>query len=332
MPDADRLGRPPVERACTWHDALVGELRRVWVPGRPVDVPATLGPLVRGRGDPAHRLDAGAVWRASRTPDGDVLLHVAARAGDGEVTATAWGPGAAWALDQVPELLGESDDDAGFAPRHEALAQARRLSPGWRVPRTRRVWEALLPAVLEQRVTGVEAHGAWRWLVRAYGTPAPGPASRDGGPATGMMVPPAPETVATVPSWQWLRVGVDVPRRAVLVDVARRGAALERTLDLPHDRAAAALCSIARVGVWTAAEVRQRAHGDADAFSWGDYHVPRQVCWALTGKDGDDARCAELIEEYRGHRYRVQRLLELHGSRRPRRGPRRSLPVHLPTT
>ena len=40
---------------------------------------------------------------------------------------------------------------------------------------------------------------------------------------------------------------------------------------------------------------------------------------------------AVLLEPYAGHRYRVQRLLELAGARHPRRGPRRTLPTHLPT-
>ncbi len=40
---------------------------------------------------------------------------------------------------------------------------------------------------------------------------------------------------------------------------------------------------------------------------------------------------AELLEPYRGHRYRVQRLLELDGHFRPRRGPRMSPRTHLPT-
>ncbi len=83
--------------------------------------------------------------------------------------------------------------------------------------------------------------------------------------------------------------------------------------------------------MWTAAEIRQRAHGDADAFSWSDFHVARNVSWALAGELLDDRGCALLIEPYRGHRYRVQRLLELAGVGRPRRGPRLAVPTHLPT-
>ena len=76
--------------------------------------------------------------------------------------------------------------------------------------------------------------------------------------------------------------------------------------------------------------MRQRAHGDADAVSFGDYHVAKNIGWALTGTPVDDDGLADLLEPYRPHRYRVQRLLELDGARRPRRGPRMSPRTHLP--
>ena len=84
------------------------------------------------------------------------------------------------------------------------------------------------------------------------------------------------------------------------------------------------------IGVWTCAEVRFRAHGDADAVSFGDYHVAKNVGWALTGEEVDDDGLAELLEPYRPHRYRVQRLVELAGcpARGAARGWRRAR--HLP--
>ena len=91
------------------------------------------------------------------------------------VEATAWGPGAEWALDSVPALLGDGDDPAGFVPHHPVVREAWRRHAGWRVPRTGLVLEALAPAVLEQKVTGHEAWRGWRLLVRKYGEPAPGP-------------------------------------------------------------------------------------------------------------------------------------------------------------
>jgi 3-methyladenine DNA glycosylase/8-oxoguanine DNA glycosylase len=309
---------------------------RIWDPGYRPAIRATLSALGRGRGDPCLRIspEEGAWW-ATRTPEGPGLLQLSADPGAGAVSAQAWGAGADWLLDGVPELLGARDDPDGFTPadEHPRLAAAWRARPGWRVMRTRSVFEALAAAALEQRVTGGEAHAAWRGLVRRFGEMAPGPAGVPGTPASGMFVPPAPAHWAAIPSWEWLRVGVEDARRRVVLGAARVAGGLQRTAALrpeEGERIAAALRVVPGVGVWTAAEVRQRAHGDADAFSWNDFHAARNTSWALTGRVLDDTGCAEVIERYRGHRYRVQRLLELDGAARPRRAPRMTLPTHLP--
>lgn len=296
-----------------------------WRPGRPVDVRGTLGTLVRGGGDPTHRPSADGLWRASRTPQGPVAVHLRVHTAGGEVEVHAWGSGAAWAVDNVPDLLGGSDDDSGFEPDHPRLLEARRRRPGWRVPRTRLVMEALAPAVIEQKVTGHEAFAGYRRLVRRFGEPAPGPAGE-----AGMVVPPSAAQWAAVPSWKWLQAGVDGARSSTLVRAAHRASRLEQTLDLPAAEAERRICSIPGIGVWTAAEVRQRAHGDADAVSFGDFHVPGHIGWVLTGEPVDDDGLAELLEPYRPHRYRVQRLLELEAPRRARRAPRPTPRGHLP--
>jgi 3-methyladenine DNA glycosylase/8-oxoguanine DNA glycosylase len=306
---------------------------RTWRPGRPVPVGSVLSSLRRGPRDPCLRVQPdGVVWRATRTPDGPALLRLQARPAAGEVVAHAWGPGAGPALDGVPALLGDADDPSGFepSPDHPRLVAAWRAHRNWRVTRTTAVFEALVPAALEQRVTGGEAHAAWRMLVHAYGEPAPGPAGDAGTFAAGMHVPPVPSGWAAIPQWEWLRAGVDEQRRRAVLAAAPVAHRLERTVDLPGEEAARALRTVPGIGVWTAAEVRQRAHGDADAFSWQDFHVAKNVTWALCGEVKDDAACAELIERYRGHRFRVQRLLELEGVGRPRRAPRMTLPTHLP--
>ncbi|WP_299034400.1 DNA-3-methyladenine glycosylase [uncultured Pseudokineococcus sp.] len=308
---------------------------RTWRPGRELDVTAVLAPLRRGAGDPAVRRGPGGEhWWATRTPTGTGLLHLVPVPAEGVVRARAWGDGADHLLERVPVLLGDGDDDAGFAPRagHHRLVEAHRRHRGWRVPRTGAVLEALAGAAVEQVVTGVEAHRGWRRLLERFGDPAPGAPAADGGPAAGMRVPPSATAWRSVPSWEWLRAGVQQRRSRVVQVAARSAGGLERTLALPAEQVEAALRSLPGVGVWTAAEVRQRAHGDADAFSFADYHVAKDVTWALTGEVLDDDACAELLEPYRGHRHRVQRLLSLAGHRRPRRGPRMTLPTHTPAS
>ena len=136
---------------------------------------AIVGILRRGAGDPTFRRDPdGTLWRGVRTPDGPASLRLRARADLASVEATAWGAGAAWVLESVPSMLGADDDAEGFVAHHPQVALAARRFPGWRVPRTGRVIEALVPAILEQKVTGQEAFGSYRTLVRRYGAPAPG--------------------------------------------------------------------------------------------------------------------------------------------------------------
>lgn len=297
---------------------------RVWRPDWPCPVPAILAQQRRGAGDPTLRLDvAGRHWRAARTPAGPATLALAVRPADGEVVAEAWGSGAAWALDQLPDLLGAADDWTGFDPRHPVLAEARRLNPHLRLGRTGLVLESLVPTAIEQKVTGKQAFAGFRMLVRRYGEPAPGPGAR-----AGLWLQPTPEALRRVPSWEWLRLGIDQARSRVVVTAARHADALER---ITTDPAAAdrRLRSLPGVGPWTSAEVRQRALGDPDAVSFGDFHVARDVGWALVGEELDDSGLADFLEPWRPQRGRVPLLVGAAGLRRPRHGPRLEVPGHV---
>ena len=281
----------------------------------PVNVPLTLSVHRHGGGDPAHAVGAdGAVWRTSLTPDGPATLCLRSR--QAVITGRAWGPGAGWLLDRVPGWLGFHDDTSGFAAHHPVVAELVLRFPGMRVGRTGRVFEALVPAVLEQKVVGREAQRAWRFLLLKYGEAAPGPA-----PA-GMRVIPPPRAWARIPSWDWHRAGVEGVRARTIINAAAVAARLEDALDLTPAEADRRLRSLPGIGVWTSAEIRQRAAGDPDAVSIGDYHLPRAVGWTLAGRITDDAGMLELLAPYAGHRYRVTRLIELGGSEPPRRGPR----------
>lgn len=294
----------------------MGERGRRWIAGRPVDLRGTLGPIVRGRGDPSHQIaPAGAFWWACRTPDGPGTLRL--RQERGTVDALAWGVGAPWLLDLVPNLLGASDDWSGFdAAAHPLLAQVSRRRPGLRLPSTGLVFDSLVPAVLEQRVTGSESRRAWRGLCRRYGEPAPGP-------MPDLRVPPSPADVLAVPTWEWHRLGVDISRQRTLRAAATVAARLEECVGLSSDDALRRLRVVPGVGAWTAAEVAQRAWGDPDAVSVGDFHIHDQVVHALTGRArGDDEEMLRLLEPWRGHRQRVVRLVELSGVMPPRFGPR----------
>ena len=313
---------PPVQSPDPDQPARV----RVWRPGKPVSVGAILTVFRRGGGDPTFQPDRGqGWWLGLPTPQGPATLQLLARAADGEVVAQAWGPGAVWVLDRVPSLLGADDDAAGFVAHHPRVARALRTYAGWHVPRSGLVLHALVPAIIEQKVTGQEAFSGQRVLVRRFGQRAPGP-----GAERGLWVAPDARAWASIPSWEWLRASVDGARSAAAVRAAGHAGRLEQAADLPLAEARRRLRALPGVGVWTSAEVAQRALGDPDSVSFGDYHVAKNITWALTGEALDDDACAELLEPYAGHRYRVQRLLELDGAMRPRRGPRMAPRRHLP--
>jgi 3-methyladenine DNA glycosylase/8-oxoguanine DNA glycosylase len=239
------------------------------------------------------------------------------RSADGTVEASAWGPGAALLLDGVPALLGAHDDDTGFAAHHPLIADMRRRLPGLRLGATGRVWDVLLPAVLEQKVTGVEARRSWRELCWRFGSRAPGP---DGMPR--LWLPPSPDAVRAIPDWEWHRAGVDVARRRALLAAATVAHRLERAVELGGAAGRELLRKVPGIGVWTAAEIAQRAWGDPDAVSVGDFHIPSVVGWALVGRPLDDAGMLAELAPYAPQRQRAVRYVEASGFRRPRFGPR----------
>lgn len=285
-------------------------------PPHRVSLALTLGPLRRGAGDPAMRIGSDGIWRATRTPEGPASVHLVAAGG--EITAEAWGPGAARALEEAPALVGAGDDDAGFVPRHPVVADLARRLAGLRIPRSLAVVEALVPSVIEQKVTGLEATRSYRALVTTLGERAPGPAGD-----LGLMVPPAPATLAATPSYAFHPFGLERRRAETIRRACANAPALEAVAALSGPEARRRLRAVPGVGPWTAAEVALVALGDADAVPLHDFHLPHQVAWALAGEArADDARMLALLEPYRGHRGRVIRFLAAGGIRAPRFGPR----------
>ncbi|ETW21606.1 DNA-3-methyladenine glycosylase family protein [Mycobacterium gastri] len=277
----------------------------------------TLAPLRRGRGDPCFRIPGdGTIWRTSLLSSGPVTARIS-RAAPEAARCAAWGRGAEQFIEMLPTMLGADDDASDFMPSEPTVAAALRRLPHLRLVRTGQVLEALIPAVIEQRVPGADAFRSWRVLVTKYGTPAPGPAP------DGMRVPPSADAWRHIPSWEFHRANVDPGRARTVVNCARRAVSLERLTAVPAAQAREALMSLPGVGVWTAAETAQRAFGDPDAVSVGDYHIPKMIGWTLLGRPVDDAGMLELLEPMRPHRHRVVRLLEASGlAYEPRRGPR----------
>ena len=289
-----------------------------WQPDFAVDVRLTLSTLRHGAGDPCHRVVDGAIWRTSRLDSGPVTYRIR-QSPDGCVDARAWGEGADELIASLPELLGSRDDPDSFDPRVEIARVAHSRNRGLRIPRTGRVLEALVPAVLEQKIVGLDAFAMWRRLVTRFGETAPGPTP------SGMRLAPTAETWQQIPTWEWHRAGVEQRKARTIATAASYAGRLDAAArDSEPAELYRMLMAIPGIGLWTAHEVGTRALGDADAAPIGDYHLPALLGEALgDGTPIPHEECEAFLEPWRPHRYRLVRLLELTpGARRERRGPR----------
>lgn len=295
-------------------------IERTLQPRRPLDLRLTLGLAAR----PATMLvGAHDVWWATRTACGPATLHLSRGVG-GTLVARACGAGAEWLLEHVPDVVGEHDDVESFRPgRTGVVAELAARFGGMRIPRTRAVFELLVPVILEQKVIGKEARRSYGALVRRHGAPAPGPATAR---PPGLRLAPAPEVLAALPGYAFHPLGVERKRSDAIRFAAGRAGHIDACADLPLAEAHRRLQALPGVGAWSSAEVAILALGDADAVSVGDYHLPNLVSWALAGEPrGTDDRMLELLEPWRGHRGRVVRLLEKGIRHAPRYGPRLTL-------
>lgn len=307
-------------------------LQSSWRASAPVDLVRSLAILQRGLGDPTIRLEPRQVWLAFATRTGDATLRIEMSSNQRDFQLSAWGPGAECAVKLGPNLLGASDDWTDFdepafaSALPDLVLRTRGAHRAVHLPRTGRVFDHAAGAILEQRVTGIEANYAWRWLIQKYGRPAPGPAP------TGLRLFPLPEQLAAVPRWDWQQARVDQARARTLIRLSHAASRLEGWAELElsapkpgvpgEGTLEAALLSISGIGPWTVAETLQRSHGSPDHISVGDYHLAHFVGQLLIGRRVDDLQMLRLLEPYAGHRQRIIRLLQLSGQRKQAFGPR----------
>lgn len=281
----------------------------------PCDVAATLRPLQHGHSGTTV-LAGNEVWTATRTPEGPASMRIVQSGRS--IEAEGWGMGAQHLLERLPDWLGLEDQPEQFDPPPGLLQELHRRHPGLRFPRTSAVFEAMVPAIIAQKVAGKEAGRSFKRLMTDHGEPAPGPG--------GLRLQPSPDVLAAMDYADFHPLGVERRRADTLRRVAARASRVEEAATMDATDATARLMAFPGVGAWTSAKTAQVALGDADAVAVGDYHVPNLVAWNLAGEPrADDERMLELLEPYAGHRARAVRLLELDGRHAPKYGPRRRL-------
>ena len=200
----------------------------------------------------------------TRTPDGPGSL-VLERVDASTVEVEAFGPGAEWMVAQAPRVLGRDDDLTGFVPPKGPLGDLWRRQP-FLLGRTDRPWDALVGAILGQKVQARNARRSRRMLARRFGDPAPGP---DGG-----WILPSPERTSELGYSDFHPLGVERKRAEILLRVAREMSRLQTLGAQPPAEVRSRLERIRGVGVWTSALVTATALGDPDAVPVGDFHLP----------------------------------------------------------
>ena len=288
----------------------------------PLDLVAMLRPIGVPFHDPTLRVRKHEAIRATRTPDGPATLHIKTSAG-GELLLEAWGPGRAWILPRA-STWGRASN-VNF-PAGEPKLYLPGPAPGLRgvrLVRTDRVFELLVPIVLEQLVSGAEASRAFSLLVRRFSEPAPGPFDD-------LWLPLGPDQIRAIPLAAFPACGAMPKQGATLHELARRATRVEEAAGMEADAAERRLLALPGIGIWTARSAMLRGMGFPDAVPLGDYHLPNLVAWNLAGeRHADDTRMLALLEPWRGQRGRLIRWIMSAGRMPPRRGPRAPLrPIH----
>lgn len=266
-----------------------------------LDIPRTMALQQLGTYDPTARFEGSAFIKVHEDEHGRVVRHTIDRAPSG-ITIEVAGEGAASLLDVWRAQFPVEDGHDAFVAVHPTLQRLVRALPGLRLLGVPWRLDVAVGAVLQQRVAFVDAARAFRQVALKWGT-------HD---ALGVAFP-GPRRLASISTAQLQSIGIDAQRARAIHLLAReevRSGFLRRPDDPPRVRQR--LLSIPGIGPWTTEMILGFGFGfgDRDALPLGDVHLPSLVASTLGGRThGTDADMIELLQPYRGHRFRVVRLL-----------------------
>ena len=264
----------------------------------PVHFPRTFSLQRLGPYDPTAELDdhwfrKGFFYRGKPAAievvrDG-AALHVRAFGEDAEELAS-----------EAADGMRQRDGYGEFMTEDTGVLRLHRMLPGLRVLRVPWLYDMTCSAILQQRIRTVDAMRDWRRMTQRYGSEAP----------LGLRAFPPAEVLAAVPQFELERMGIDAKRAKTLLRFAKEMRFVSLKPSMDFGRLRQTLLRVSGIGPWTTETVMGYGAGDTDAAIPGDLHLPRIVCYALAGeRDGSDERMMELLEPFRGHRFRIIRLL-----------------------
>ncbi len=230
------------------------------------------------------------------------------RCGERELQVTAHGPHAQALAEEAARCLAQPDHYATFLTPDTGIQRLHWRLAGLRILRFPWLWDSVNSAILQQRIRTADAMRGWRRVTRRWGSPAP----------LNLTAFPPPATLAQIPRFELEALDIDHQRAQTMLRFAQesRFHPLTASMDFPTLRAH--LLRQPGIGPWTTETVLGYGAGDIDAAIPGDLHLPHLVSYALAGEpEGSDQRMMELLEPFRGHRFRIIRLLYDSGLQRP---------------
>jgi len=213
---------------------------------------------------------------------------------------TAYAPEADALLEETLAGLAQDDRYRSFSTDDDGIWRLHRSQPGLRLLRFPWLYEMTCSAILQQRIRTVDAMRDWRHITQRWGFAAP----------LGLRAFPSAEILARVAQFELQALGIDAQRARTLLRFAQESRFVPVRTTLNFDEIRQRLIRIPGIGPWTTESVLGFGAGDTDAAIPGDLHLPHLVCYALAGEiPGSDERMMELLEPFRGHRFRIIRLI-----------------------
>lgn len=261
--------------------------------------------------DPSMNLK-NAAQLAFETPDGPTTVQATRH--EQTLTIQCFGNGRHWVQPRLAALFGLLDQPQEFRPNGIVESLIREL-PGVHLPTLPVLFHRLVQIVLQQLVSWNDALSGWCQMTRRFGSDAPGPSS--------LRLAPSAKLIKQLGYYDIVQCGV-LPRQARLIlRLAHEAKRIERLAEENPESLSKYLLTIPGVGDWTVQYLLGASCGVADAVMTGDYGLPHTVAWFLSGEErSNDEEMLQLLEPYRGHRFRVINLLWQSGITAPRRGPK----------